>query len=265
MVSFLTEAGKRVAARWFTQILLPGLLLAAIAVSGWVLGHAHAFDVDRLASAAERGAGRKQVRLAVEVAVVVVGAGVAGTLARGLGTAVRRFWLRERALLAPRLRRARAVEAAKKRGAEPVAAYLPARPTWLSDRLRLVEVRVRAQYWFSAALAWPRIWLLTSEEFHAPVRNARARFDDACALAGWAVLYLVVGVFWWPAVVVAVVAFVVAWRRARVSLEEFATLVEAAIDVRWRDLAEALGIAVQGESPTPAEGALIDDRLRKGS
>ena len=71
--------------------------------------------------------------------------------------------------------------------------------------------------------------------------------------------------FWWPAALMGVVTGVVAWRRARSALDEFATLVEAAIDVHWRTLAAALGVTVAGEAITAAEAALIQDGLQKGS
>lgn len=47
-------------------------------------------------------------------------------------------------------------------------------------------------------------------------------------------------------------------------LDEFATLVEAAIDVHWRTLAAALGVTVAGDASTAAEAALLQDQLHKG-
>lgn len=275
MIGFLTEVGKRIPSRWLTEVLLPGLLLVAVAACAAALGHAHSLDSDALVASAERVVARLRgdpVRWAVEIAIAVAVAGILGVTARGTGHLVQRFWLRERHLL-PRWARSgwrwwsrhnRAVAAARRHGVEPVREYLAQRPTWMSDRVRLIEARVRAQYWFSATLAWPRVWLLTSEDVHAPVSNTRARFDEACVLAGWAFLYLLIGVYWWPAFLIGSTTGVVAWRRARLALDEFATLVESTIDIQWRTLVEALGVTVAGDVVTAAEAALIEDRLQKG-
>ena len=269
MIGFVTEVGKRIATAWLTAVLLPGLLLVAVTGGAVVLGHAHALDVGAL----ERAVGRLHDRPAgwvTGVALAAALAGVLGVTARGTGRLVQRFWLRERQVVPHRLvperwsRHHRALAAARRHGVEPVRAYLPRRPTWMSDRLRLVEARIRAQYRFSATLAWPRLWLLTPDEVHAPLHASRARFDEACVLAGWAALYVVLGGYWWPAALIGVVAGVVAWRRARSALDEFATLVESAIDVHWRTLAAALGVTVSGDAITPAEAALIQDQLQKG-
>jgi hypothetical protein len=269
MTGVLTEVGKRIATRWITEVLLPGALLAAVLWCAVVLGHRHALDLDALVAAAERRvAGLRPIGWVVRGALAAAAAGVLGVTARGTGRLVQRFWLRERHLL-PRWsgrwsRRRREEERARRAGVEPVRAYLPRRPTWMADRLRLVEARVRAEYRVSAALVWPRIWLLTTEEFHASIRHSRARFDEACVLAGWAVLYAVPAAFWWPAAVVGVVTGLVAWRRARASLDEFAGLVESAVDLHLRPLAEALGLPITGDTITATEAARLDDRLRKG-
>ncbi|MGW4231702.1 hypothetical protein ACWEF9_20805 [Streptomyces sp. NPDC004980] len=275
MFGLLTEVGKRIATRWFTEVLLPGLLLVGIVGCAVALGHGRALDSDALVAAAERTWARLRghpVRWVVESALAVAAAGLAGVAARGTGHLVQRFWLRERHLLPPSAqsrrgrwsRHHRATAAASRRGTEPVRAYLPQRPTWMSDRLRLVEARVHGQYRFSASLVWPRIWLLVPEEAHAPVRHARARFDEACVLAGWAVPYLLVGLYWWPASLIGSATALVAWRRARLALDEFATLVEATIDIHWRTLATALGVTITGDALSAGEAALIEDRLHKG-
>ncbi|MGW0781259.1 hypothetical protein [Streptomyces sp. NPDC002913] len=275
MFGLLTEVGKRIATRWFTEVLLPGLLLVLVICCAVTLGHGRALDSDALVAAAERNWARLRghpVRCVVELALAASAAGLLGVAARGTGTLVQRFWLRERHLLPPptRLgprrwsRHHRALAAASRQGIDPVRAYLPQRPTWMSDRVRLTEARVRGQYRLSATLLWPRIWLLVPEEVHAPVRHARARFDEAGVLAGWAVPYVLVGMYWWPALLIGAVTALVAWRRARLALDEFATLVESAIDIHWRTLATALGVTIAGEALTAGEAALIEDRLHKG-
>jgi hypothetical protein len=272
MTGLLTEVGKRITTRWFNSVLLPGLLLVGVAGCAAVLGHRNALNIDALTAAAQRTAdsGRSRpVPFGVEVALALAAAGLLGVAARGTGRLVQRFWLRERRFL-PGLvrsrwsRRSRELAAARRRGIDPVRAYLTQRPTWMGDRARLIEARVRAQYRFGAALVWPRIWLLTPDHVRAPIGNARTRFDDAGVLAGWAALYVLVGVWWWPAALAGLVTGLTAVRRARVALDEFGALVESAIDLHWRALAAALGIAIAGQEISEAEAALIEDRLHKG-
>ena len=272
MIGVLTEVGRRINGRWLTAVLLPGLLLVAVAAVAVALGHARALDVDHLAATTER-AGRDLAaspgRLVVAVAAALVAAGLAGTAAPGLGRLAQRWWLRERFLTGELFtrarwsRRSRALAAAHRSGVPVVAAYLPQRPTWLGDRTRLVEVRVRAQYHVSAALVWPRLWLLLDEDTRGPIADARTRYGEAVALVGWAVPYLLLGVRWWPALLVGAGMLLTAWRRLRDTLAELAELVESAIDLRLRDLAEALGHPVAGPELSAAEGRALDDRLGK--
>ncbi|MGW3994789.1 hypothetical protein [Amycolatopsis sp. NPDC004772] len=266
MTGFLTEVGKRLGNRWVTAILLPGLLLVAVVVAASTLGHAHAFAFSRLSARAEFSA--PPARLVVLAAVVLAAAGLAGTAAGGLGRLVQRWCLRERFLTGGLLqrtrwsRRSRALAAADRAGTPVVPAYLPQRPTWLGDRARLLEVRVRAQYYVSAALVWPRLWLLLDEDARRPITDVRTRYAEAATLAGWGLLYLVPGVLWWPALLVAAGVLLTAWSRLRETTAEFAELAEAAIDLRLRDLAEKLGVPL-GAEVGPAEGRSLDDLLGK--
>ncbi|NBE79589.1 hypothetical protein [Micromonospora rubida] len=272
MIGVLTEVGKRVNGRWLTAVLLPGLLLVAVAAVAAALGHTRPFDVDHLAATTGR-AGRDLAadpgRLVVTLAAAFVAAGLAGTAAPGLGRLAQRWWLRERFLTGDLItrtrwsRRSRALAAARRADAPVVAAYLPQRPTWLGDRARLVEVRARAQYHLSAALVWPRLWLLLDEDSRRPITDVRTRYGEAVALVGWAVPYLLLGLRWWPALLVGAGMLLTAWRRLRDTLAELAELIESALDLRLRDLAEALGQPLAGAEPSPAEGRALDDRLGK--
>jgi hypothetical protein len=272
MIGVLTEVSRRIGSRWVTAVLLPGLLLVTIAAVAAVLGHTHPFDLDHLAATAERTGRDLTARLgqlAVSIAVAVAGAGLAGTAATGVGRLAQQWWLRESFLTGTLItrsrwsRRNRALAAADRAGVPAVAAYLPQRPTWLGDRVRLVEVRVRAQYHVSAALVWPRLWLLLDEETRRPTTDARTRYAEAVTLAGWGMLYLVPGVLWWPALLVAAGVLLTAWRRLRERLADLAELVESAIDLRLHDLAATLGIPMSNPEVSPAEGRALDDRLGK--
>ncbi|MFF3335320.1 hypothetical protein ACFYWX_38250 [Streptomyces sp. NPDC002888] len=266
VTGILAEIGKHVSSRWFTTVLLPGLLLVASTAVGARLGHGQALDVGELTGWVEetlRGWRQRPADAVVDVGLALLAAGVAGTVAGALGRGIERVWLRAGASDGGRRRR-RALSAAERDGVTVVPAYLPQRPTWMSDRVRLVEARTRAQYWFDAAAAWPRLWLLLGDEARRPVVAVRAAFAESVTLAGWGCLYLLSGVLWWPALVVGACVFVTGWRRARGSLEELATLIEAVIDVHHRSLAEALGVPLGAEGVTEAEGRRIDDMLRKG-
>jgi hypothetical protein len=272
MIGIVTEVGKRISGRWITSILLPGLLLVAVGTVAVVLGHVRPFDLDHLATTAEhvsRDLATRPGRLVVATAAVLAGAGLIGTAANGLGQLAQRWWLRERFLTGGLItrsrwsRRSRALAAADRAGVPTVAAYLPHRPTWLGDRIRLVETRVRAQYHVSAALVWPRMWLLLGDDTRRPIIDAGTRHAEAVTLVGWGILYLAPGMLWWPALVVAAAVLLTAWARVRGTLAELAELVESAIDLRLRDLAEALGILITGAEVSPDEGRALDDRLGK--
>ncbi|MFE4801191.1 hypothetical protein ACFRFL_40970 [Streptomyces sp. NPDC056708] len=268
----LTEVGKRVSGRWITAVLLPGLLLALTAGTAAALGHAHALNLDRLiAQTARLGGwlGVEPARPLVVAVLVATGAALAGTAAGGLGQLTQRWWLRERALTGAWFvrsrfsRRSRALADAERAGITPVAAYLPRRPTWMGDRVRLIEVRIKAEYRLSAAVVWPRIWLLVGEEARQPVLDARVRLSEAVALAGWSMLYILVGVVWWPALAVGVAIWFTGWRRARSCIAELATLAEAMIDIQLPALAEAVGVAAPETRFSEAEGRVLGDRLGK--
>lgn len=266
----LAEVGKHVSSRWFTTVLLPGLLLVATAGAGARLGHGHALDVDALTRVVDetlRDWRRRQAGAVVDIGLALLAAGAAGTFAAALGRTIERVWLSAGALngaLNGGRRRRRALRAAERDALTVVPAYLPQRATWMSDRVRLVEVRTRAQYWFDAAAAWPRLWLLLSEEARRPVVAVRAAFVEAVTLAGWGCLYLLSGLLWWPGLAAGACVCVTAWRRARGSLEELATLIESVMDVHHRALAEALGVPLGAPGVSEAEGRRIDDMLHKG-
>jgi hypothetical protein len=266
VTGILAEIGKHVSRRWFTEVLLPGLLLVTVTAAGLHLGHGRALDVGRLTVWVERLTRDWRghpARAVVDAGLALLAAGVAGTVAGELGRAIERVWLRAGAS-GGESRRRRALKAAERDDVTVVEAYLPQRPTWMSDRVRLIEARIRAQYWFDASTAWPRVWLLIGDEVRRPIVDARTGFSEAVTLAGWGCLYLLAGIVWWPALVIGACVFITAWRRARGSLEELATLIEAVIDVHHRALAEALGVPLAAGGVTEAEGRMIDDILRKG-
>jgi hypothetical protein len=106
------------------------------------------------------------------------------------------------------------------------------------------------------------LWLLLDEDARRPITDVRTRYAEAGTLAGWGLLYVVPGVLWWPALLVAAGVLLTAWGRLRETMAEFAELAEAAIDLRLRDLAAKLGVTL-GTEVGPAEGRALDDLLGK--
>ncbi|MGW1719890.1 hypothetical protein [Streptomyces sp. NPDC002156] len=78
--------------------------------------------------------------------------------------------------------------------------------------------------------------------------SAREAYGAAVGLAGWAVLYLLLGAWWWPALSAAAVVAATAWIRGRSATAVFADLVEATVDLHAITLAQELGLT--GERPT---------------
>ncbi|MFC7758677.1 hypothetical protein ACFQY4_12290 [Catellatospora bangladeshensis] len=163
----------------------------------------------------------------------------------------------------------------RRRGRSPTAERLgrrrnaialaePQRPTWLGDQLAAVATRVHAEYGVDLGAAWPRLWLLLAADARHEVRTARAELDSSAVLAGWGLLYLALGILWWPAALAGIVALLVAWAGARRTAARLAELVESTVDLHLADLARALGEATD-RAVTPETGRRITARLRKGA
>jgi hypothetical protein len=288
MSSILEGLGSRLADKWATNLLGPGLLLvAAVAAAIWG-GQGHALDLPyfarRIAAEADTPAAHSPGVLLLSVAIVLAAGTAAGLAAGGIG------WIAARALMAPgwsrpgqaltgwrqrrwsaadkRLRQAmvsanleegfaaesaaggrsadsHAIEAAVRRR-NAIAPARPARPTWTADRMRTMELRVRAAYGLEMPITWPRLWPVVSEPLRADLNAAQDSYSAAARLAGWAVLYAVLAGWWWPAAIVAVVAACLAWVRARIAISNLADLLEAAVDLHGRKLAAQLGVSCDG-------------------
>lgn len=259
----LSELGKKLADRWLTVLLLPGLLFAAVEGAAVVLGQQHALDLVRLVGQIQRhGAalGPQPAGAVVAVGAALLVATAAGLFARGLGAGIHRVLVSKRPRWWVKRRHHRA--AAGVSGTVP-ASYLPARVSPAGDRFRLIGERIDAQYGLAVSLAWPRLWLLLSEEARKPISAGYDGYRDATALAGWGVLYLVVGVQWWPAAVAGALTFIVGYRRVLAFAAVVSDLIESAVDVHQAQLAAAVGIALPHGRLTPDEGAQINNILNK--
>jgi hypothetical protein len=278
MTVFLSELGKKVAERWMALLILPGAVFVGVATAAVLMGHRNWADFSlvwrRLPDA-------NQYAVALLAGLLVTAAG-AGLLARSLARPVEYalsgqwpFFLRP---LATRLTARRAgrwdtaqqkFQAAKDAG-EPqgalrmrrnqIALFPPKHPTWLGDRLHAPEHRVRGEYGLEVESSWPRLWLLLPDTTRAPLAEARQRLDDATAVGGWALLYLTLGVVWWPSVVVGLCLAIVSWRRSRAAGAVYADLVEATYDVHLGDLLDKFSDPI-----SPQRGRQLTERFRKAT
>jgi hypothetical protein len=148
----------------------------------------------------------------------------------------------------------------------------PVRPTWIGDRISAASTRIRNQYHLSLDFAWPRLWLVLPDLVRTEVQGARDSFDRAATLQGWGLLYMALGIEWWPAAVAGLFTVVLAWRRGRASMGALADLVEAAFDLYAGNLVTSLGFAKPAGSspgtwqrPSTDGWDTIDEWIRKGS
>ncbi|MFC9897017.1 hypothetical protein ACFVMC_25305 [Nocardia sp. NPDC127579] len=288
MNAFLGELGKKLAERWVTLLVLPGLLWVATAVVAHRLGRGAALDLNRLHSwfdgfVKSQQTARPGVLLAVTAGILVAAAG-AGLAAGWLGRGVERVWMlpgRRRPLRwLTRWRRWRwdrayrqvtaaigpvpgrldlAAAMARTQRIAPVPAE---RPLWIGDRLRALDVRVWERYRLDVSVAWPRLWFVMPEGPRADMGTAHESYATAARLFGWAILYLLLGAWWWPALGIAAAVAITAWSQARAATSTLADLAESAIDLYGGALARELGF----ECPavlTPEIGTKVTKLLRK--
>jgi hypothetical protein len=272
----LGEVGRRLNDRWLTRALGPALLWCVVAAFAVLPGRGSVFDVPgaalALADTLDHLRGRASLAVVVGSLVVAVAA-VAAARAQAAGRVVRHVWLGSWAGPAGRIataltarRRAAAQRRLTERRRVVPAVYLPARPTWIGDRIRLTDDRVAAQYGLRLGLIWPRLWQLLSADGRTDVMQARDRFDRAGTSAGWALLCLALTPWWWPAAPLGVILGVVSWWRARSAAGLFADIVEATVDLRHRSLVAELGFPVEDGHPVPpSTAAAVNDLLHKGA
>jgi hypothetical protein len=299
MGAFLSELGKRLAERWVTLLVLPGLLYTAACAAAAVLGQRGWADVTALVNHVDRvgmALDKRSATLAVVLIGTVLVAAAAGLLAQAVATLVERTWLgnwppplyplrnwlaRRRATRwatanaeftrvrdDPTLRgRERQIKldglaAARNR----ICPEPPTHPTWIGDRLRAADARVWKQYQLDLASAWPRLWLVAQDGARAAVREARDRFDASTALTAWGLLYAFLGLRWWPAAVIGVILIGAGTYRGRLAAAALADLTEAVVDLYRHDLARSLGLLSKDEYIVSARvGRQVTEQLRKGT
>jgi hypothetical protein len=293
MTSFFGELGKRLAEKWISLLLLPSLLLAAVAVVAVAVGHRTALDPGRLAVVAGDWAawfgGLPATSQLLLFGVMLLACSAAGLAVRASTGLTQRAWLgdwgpvarpvaarlvhrREGRWAAANAEAVAAEEAgdtaARDRAAarrNAIALARPSRPTWMGDQLAATDARVHNQYGADLAAWWPRLWLVVDESTRSELRAARSVFDTAAMQAGWAPGYLVLAVIWWPSALIATGVWVVAWLRGRAAIRTYAQLVEAAVDVHKADLARRLDLLGDDKGFDMSTGIRVTAVLRKGT
>ncbi len=291
MTTILSEIGKRLLDQWATLLVVPGLLFVATAVAGFHLGQADALDVQALAAwiTAELATGRSPdigaVLLAVAAASLAAAAvglcvAVVGRVTAYVWTipgrlAPLRWFVRRRQMRWERAdaRVAAAIGAAIGRvdrggiGAaiaarERIGLVKPTHPTWIGDRLTAPAARISARYGLDLAAAWPRLWLIVPDAARTELTAAHAAYMAAARLVGWAVVYTLLAVVWWPSAIIAVVLAVTARVQSHAVVVTLADLTEATVDLFGVELAARLNIVHTGEL-NPETGFAVTSLLRK--
>ncbi|WP_371673911.1 hypothetical protein OG985_43285 [Streptomyces sp. NBC_00289] len=298
MGRFFEELARKVAERWVMLLVLPGALFVLLAVVGVRLGHADPFDVAEvertISGVADTVSGRFGAQVLLLVAVLLAATGT-GLAVQALAGVTRLVWLgrwprplsrwvvrRRRARWHALLDRRRALardHPARTRTAERqeeidslaarmtrIAPAEPGRPTWMGDRMHAVEQVALHRHGLDLAFGWSRLWLVLPDTVRAEVVAAEAAFAGAVASGTWAWPYLVLGVLWWPALLIGFGIGVTGWARARAAVGDLAALSEASIDLHGRTLAAALGVGDDSTTGplTVAEGREITAIVRKG-
>jgi len=104
---------------------------------------------------------------------------------------------------------------------------------------------------------------VTGFTLRADIATAQDAYTSAARLYGWGVLYLALGLRWWPAALIAAATVGVAWAKSRSGTDILADLVETTADL-YLSLARQLGITCDGPL-APDVGETITARLRKDS
>jgi len=285
MTGFLGEIGEKLADRWAALVAVPGLLYLAAVTVAVILGQARALSYASLSRQVTAWAASSALG-SVGGAVLIIVAVLAGSLVAGLvaaagGRFVETLWtLPGRRLPARWLAWWRRDRSRRQKAIADSASASPAQvrkamaradriclveagsPTWIGDRLRACRVRIGTAYGLDLDAAWPRLWLIVPDTVRIELGAARDAFSSAARLTAWAVLYLVLAIWWWPALPVAVVIGATAVGRGRLAAGNLADLIEATMDLYSGALAAQLGEQASGPV-APALGARLTARMRK--
>jgi hypothetical protein len=299
MGTLIAEIARRTPQRLFDRVLLPGLLFIALSVVARELGQSHWGNIRRLHLPLNHeltGAqGDERIGPVALTVLIVLLAAAAGFAVQTVTAVTESLWSGHwprpaapaaRALIALRRKRwhrahtryeqaarqaltcrteAATAEVARRLGRRSsIARYEPRSATWTGDRMYATQLRVQETYGLDLGTVWSRLWLTLPEAARQEVSLARERAAGPAASVTWAVPYLVMGIWWWPAAAGAVLLAAYAWRTNRAATDAFADLVEATVDLYGRQLADELGVATAGPRLTRSEGLEATRVVRKG-
>jgi hypothetical protein len=133
----------------------------------------------------------------------------------------------------------------------------PVRPTRIGDRYAWTADRAAEVHGVSRLdLVWPRLWSVLPDQIRAEIAAARDAYAAAARLFSWALLYLLVSLVRWPALLIAVSIAVAGVLRAGPTADRLAALIDTAMDLHLRDLASQLGLSV-GTAPVQVGQAIV--------
>ncbi|MEU0489271.1 hypothetical protein ABZ249_08575 [Nocardiopsis sp. NPDC006139] len=236
MTGFLAGLGGKLAERWLSRLTLPGCLFLAALCLAFALGQEHAVDRHHLVEAASDWYEKAQGARPGTLAVAAVGTALTATLA-GLGCRVVAHgmgWL-----------------------------WFDASENPLNKPIRDTEEQVGLYYRVDLKLLWPRLWLVLSPTVRNELRAAITAVDTAVGVGAWGVVYLVLGLWWWPAAVGGAAMLAVGLFMARERAADLAALMETAVDIGLRPVARSLGVTPPPASSPADLGRLVSPFLNK--
>ncbi|GGT65339.1 hypothetical protein [Actinomadura citrea] len=265
MNGFLSELGKKLAERWLSLLALPGMLYLAAVTVAMTLGHAHPLDLGELSHHITNWSSSRSFRsvggTVLIMVVALLGSIVVGLAVGALGTVVEMVWTLPgrrgpaRWLAARRRSRSRKAKdradnaTSEAELAEAIAAanricLLEAdRPTWIGDRLRVTRLRIAAVYGLDLDSAWARLWLIVPEDTRKAVASAGDAFAASTRITAWGILYVLLGAWWWPSLLIGFGILVTARVRSRSATTNLAELIEAVVDLHAHELADSVKLA----------------------
>ncbi|MFE3196320.1 hypothetical protein ACFXHA_45495 [Nocardia sp. NPDC059240] len=295
-----SELGKKLAERWLSLLVLPGVLYLAVVAVGITLKHSHALDIgelrEQIAAAASNPAVTSTSGQVLVLTSLLICAAAVGLGAEAIGTFIERITLAARwQQLPPPFRHAVAgwvswrqkrwdtahrtyhlerrrfdAAAAANLAAEPspkpihkaartrvrISLERPERPTWSGDRIQAAVLRLDRDYQIDLNTVWPHLWLALPDPVRDQVNQARAAMSRSATLEAWALMYLPLSIWWWPAGPLSFVLAITASRRFHTSTDTYAQLLEATMRLHATTLAEQLDIVHAGPLDTTLGHAL---------
>jgi len=301
VTGFVAGIGGKLAERWLLLILTPAFAFWGGGVAAWAWGRGWSDGWTELGNWIKRLSSAEQIALAVGAFILV---SVSGVVVQRITLPMLRLlegywpgWLdpvsgwviglgapriarlqRERDKLAARLDEGHASASEQRRHLAldrrlrriPTEAnddvLVRRMPTALGNVLRSSESWPADKYGLDAVKCWARLWLVLPDATRSELTSARTLVDATASVVTWALLFVVCTFWAWWAAPIGLLVAGVSYRMLVSSAAAYGDLVEAAFDIHWRLLYEAL----EWPQPrTPAEqkafGEALTEYLWRGS